>query len=195
MSNKLLDKENFENQMHKAIKELYITRKNFWASFLIFIFGAFCACQVSFSQNTVSKALQVTDILLITQLTVFSCSYTAYSIVMTFLQDEYIQVLFYTPDSEYSTLLNKSVTYYESISFLYFIGLALSVVFKIVLSILDENFILPIDMIYNNLISSVLLWAYFVYTFRILYELKSVVKNTSIILRAGLEYRLNLKKR
>lgn len=190
MSDKILDKEKFKNQIKIAFKEITITKNNQKESVSMILFSLILALSIGFSEKTVSNALKITDIFLTAHLAIFACLFTAYSIAITFLKDEYISLLYKSPDKIYGNYLNKATTYYESVSYLYFIGILASLSYKIVLNLLDDNFLLFASNNLNDIFSTFTLLVYFTYSIRILIELKSVIKNTSFILRAGLQCKL-----
>lgn len=193
MSGELLSKEVFKNQIRRAFKEISITKNNKKESLIIVLLSLVLAVTISTLDKTVSNALKVTDIFLNAQLAVFACFFTAYSITITFLKDDYLNILYKSPDKDYDNCLNKVVTYYESISYLYFIGILTSVIYKVFLSIIDDSFMIFNCRSLNNFICASVLSLYFGYSIRILFELKSVIKNSSFILRVGLKYKLKTK--
>lgn len=194
MAKDLLDEEYFENQIKNAFNELAVNRKNILTVIFSFVMGFGVSLRIISTNSPIADASKITDIFLSTELALFACFYTVFSVVMTFIQDYNLQVLFNTLDKEYKTMLNRAVSYYESISCLYFIGIAISIVYKIILLVLPIDFIFINSSCVSKFVAFLLIGIYFTYSIRIILEIKSVIKNTSFILRVGLDCKIKFKK-
>lgn len=194
MAKELLDEKYLKNQLREAFTEIAINKKNWKIATLSICIGFVISISVFLRNTSCDIESKIVDIFLTTELACFACFYTVFSVVMTFMQGDNLKIFFATVDDKYVSMLNKAVTYYESISCLYFIGIVTSVVYKIVLISKIANIIACYlsninDCVYNMLfyLYYILLAVYSAYSIRIILEIKSVIKNTSIILRAGLD--------
>jgi len=194
MAKELLDEKYLEHQLREAFTEIAINKKNWKIATLSICIGLVISISVFLRNTSCDIESKIVDIFLTTELACFACFYTVFSVVMTFMHGDNLKIFFATVDDKYVSMLNKAVSYYESISCLYFIGIVTSVVYKIVLISRITNFVacyLPNinDCMYNMLfyIYYILLAVYSAYSIRIILEIKSMIKNTSIVLRAGLD--------
>lgn len=194
MAKELLDEKYLENQLREAFTEIAINKKNWKIATLSICIGLVISISVFLRNASCDIESKIVDIFLTTELACFACFYTAFSVVMTFMQGENLKIFLATVDDKYVSMLNKVVSYYESVSCLYFIGIVTSVVYKIVLISGTANIIACYlsslnDCIYNMLfyLYYFLLAVYSAYSIRIILEIKSIIKNTSFVLRAGLD--------
>lgn len=133
MAKELLDEKYLENQLREAFTEIAINKKNWEIATLSICIGLVISISVFLRNASCDIESKIVDIFLTTELTCFACFYTAFSVVMTFMQGENLKIFLATVDDKYVSMLNKVVSYYESVSCLYFIGIVTSVVYKIVL--------------------------------------------------------------
>ena len=194
MAKELLDEKYLENQLREAFTEIAINKKNWKIATLSICIGLVISISAFLQNASCDIESKIVDIFLTTELACFACFYTVFSVVMTFMQGDNLKIFFATVDDKYASMLNKAVLYYESISCLYFIGIATSVIYEIalMLKIVDINAccLSNIDVyVYNILfyLYYVLFAVYSAYSIRIILEIKSIIKNTSIVLRAGLD--------
>lgn len=194
MAKELLDEKYLENQLREAFTEIAINKENWKIATLSICIGLVISISIFLRNASCDIESKIVDIILTTELACFACFYTAFSVVMTFMQGDNLRIFLATVDDKYVSMLNKIVSYYESVSCLYFIGIATSVVYKIVLISGTTNIIACYlssldDCIYNMLfyLYYFLLAVYSAYSIRIILEIKSIIKNTSFVLRAGLD--------
>ena len=98
MAKDLLDEEYFENQIKNAFNELAVNRKNILTVIFSFGMGFGVSLRIISTNSPIADASKITDIFLSTELALFACFYTVFSVVMTFIQDYNLQVLFNTLD-------------------------------------------------------------------------------------------------
>lgn len=194
MAKELLDEKYLENQLREAFTEIAINKKNLKIATLSICIGLVISISAFLRNASCDIESKIVDIFLTTELACFACFYTAFSVVMTFMQGDNLKIFFATVDDKYVSMLNKVVSYYESVSCLYFIGIVTSVVYKIVLISETANIIAYYLSSLNNCIYNMLFYLYYflfavysAYSIRIILEIKSIIKNTSFVLRAGLD--------
>lgn len=194
MAKELLDEKYLENQLKEAFTEIAINKKNWKIATLSICIGLVISISVVLQNTSCDIESKIVDIFLTTELACFACFYTVFSVVMTFMQGDNLKIFLATADDKHVSMLNKAVSYYESVSCLYFIGIVTSVVYKIVLISKTANIIACYLSSFNDCIYNTLFYLYYVlfavysaYSIRIILEIKSMIKNTSIVLRAGLD--------
>lgn len=194
MAKELLDEKYLENQLREAFTEIAINKKNWKIATLSICIGLVISISVFLRNTSCDIESKIVDIFLTTELACFACFYTVFSVVMTFMQGDNLKIFFATVDDKYESMLNKAVSYYESVSCLYFIGIVTSIVYKIILISRITNIIAYYLFNFDNYIYNILFYMYYIllavygaYSIRIILEIKSIIKNTSIILRAGLD--------
>ncbi len=173
-----------------AFVEIRPSKKNWVGSWLSFGIGLFFAILVGIDENTIKILISIEGIILSAQLNIFAYLFTIYAILLAFLSDKYIKELSKVDEGNGVSSLKSRTSYYESILFLYFIGLATTGVLSIFLNCIPTDWVLTSNKIANNTMAIVLLLVYFTYTFRIFYELKSTIYNTVIMFRESIAYKL-----
>lgn len=178
-----------------ALKEIKPVKSN-WIGFLLsiilaIIFGA----KIGISSNTVPILLEVTGIILNIVLAIFGSMFAVYSILLAFLNDSYIKrlskIAYKNGDNDDSiSFLKVSTTYYESILFLYFIALSITLIILLFLNCIKPNFTLTSNLILNNILATISISLYFTFIFRVIYELKSTIYNTIVLFRASIAYKI-----
>jgi hypothetical protein len=158
---------------------------------LIILIALLISIFVGFSNNTISIFISILELLVSILLGIFGIIFTAYSILLAFLNENYIKKLSQIKqDNDNVSYLKKSTTYYESVLFLYFTGMFISIIVLILVKVMDVNFTLTENLLFNNLLASILLFIYMFYTLRIIYELKSTIYNTITLFRVSISYKL-----
>lgn len=186
----LIEDTSQKSIVNSAIKEL-IPHKlpDAVICFVIFIVSFVVSILAVFRGNTVIISQSIIKELLSIQLALFGCVFTVYSISLAFFSDNYLKRLSRIVDKgTNTTFLTTSIKYYESALFLYFIGISLSIISMVILMTIDENF----RLLNNNLdpyIALFLLFLYLVFTFRIIFEIKSTIYNTVSLFRAHIAYK------
>lgn len=173
-----------------AIKELYPTKGNRFGFFLSTVISSIVAFLIGFSENTVTLFEEALEIILNTQLALFGCIFAVYSIILTFLSDDIMRRLAEVRDADNaSSFLKTSTTYYESVLFLYFIGIGITGVLCLSINCIAEEFRLSNNLVFDNTLAAILMLLYFVFTFRLFYEIKSTIYNTIVLFRGSIAYK------
>lgn len=173
-----------------AFKEIAPNKDNLCAFAISLVLGIFFAYIVGFNENTVKMLLAIVGILLNILVGVFGYLFTVYSILLAFLGDSYIKELSKINGCDGISYLKSSTTYYESVLFLYFIGLAITGVLSLFLNCIENDWVLTPNLIVNNGLAILLLSLYFSFIFRIIYELKSTIYNTIVLFRQSIAYKI-----
>lgn len=179
-----------KKMMMTALKEILPTKENRFGFFVSLALGVIFAIIVGTSSETINMLKMLSDKLLGTLLAIFACIFAVYSILLAFLNDGYIKRLSTINYDAKTSYLKKSTTYYESVLFLYFIGIGIAQIVLLLLSCMPEDFTLTLSHSFNTCTAIVLIWLYLSFIFRVLYELKSTIYNTIILFRASMAYKL-----
>lgn len=175
--------------MCSAIKEI-LPDKNNWFGFAISLLLAFVIAPViGFSSDSVNMFVDSLGTLIGIQLGIFGCVFTIYSIILAFLSDGYMQRLSKIPGSNKKSFLEESTTYYESVLFLYFINIGLTGALQIICKCLPVDFRLTSCFCFDCVLATILSLLYFLFSFRVFYEIKSTIYNTIVLFRASIAYR------
>lgn len=173
-----------------AFNEIKPDKYNKPAFIIPLILSFIFACKIGIAENTVDITLSVVEVLLNILLAVFGVIFTVYSILLAFLNDSYIKKLAIISHEDGISHLKKSIKYYESALFLYSISLGITIVLVLVLKCLEPNFTLTSNLIINNFMAVLILGAYFMFVFRVFYEMKSVIYNTISLFRGSISYKI-----
>ena len=172
-----------------AVKELFPAKGNWFGFVLSLVIAIIFALIVGFAQNTVDMLSKTAEILLNIQLAIFGCVFAVYSILLAFLSDGYMKRLAKIEDQNKGSFLKQSTTYYESILFLYFFNIGITGIVVLLMACLPLDFRLTNSICFDTSLAAILLFLYYLFSFRIFYELKSVIYNTVVLFRASIAYR------
>ena len=78
------------------------------------------------------------------------------------------------------------IRYFESILFLYAVGLFISFLILVGLKIIDQDFLLVESILMNNILATGLIFLYILFTVRLIYEIKATIVNTIVLFRGYL---------
>lgn len=173
----------------KAIKEILPSKGNWFGFIISVVTGMFFAVVVGFSPDTVLLLSEFSDKLIAVQLALFGCIFTVYSILLAFLNDGYMKRLSRIKLKNKTSMLKTSVSYYESVLFLYFINIGITGVLMLASSCLDPSMRLTPYLYVDNALASIGLLVYFSFTFRVFYEMKSTIYNTIVLFRTSIAYK------
>lgn len=187
--NEFINEMTADKMIKYAFNEIKPTKKNKHSTIMIIIVSLFFSFVVGISHNTVNIFLSIVESIMSVLVGIFGIIFTAYSIILAFLNDSYLKALSEIKDSEIS-YLKKSTTYYESVLFLYFIGVMVNMAILIFLKCIDADYVISDNNIFNTTLAIILLSMYFMYIIRITYELKSTIYNTITLFRANISYKL-----
>lgn len=171
-------------------QELRPEKKNLVGFFTPLFIGAIAAIYVATIEQTVSITEQICDMLLTAQLSIFACILTVYSIMLALMSDNYIKNMMRAQADSEKSYLKRSIGYFENVMYLYFIAIAVSLMFKLVLICISDHFRLTKSLLADEIIAGVLLAGYFVFSFRTIYEVKSIIGNTALLFRASIAYKM-----
>lgn len=175
--------------IRKAIKEILPSKGNWFGFALSMITGVFFAVALGFSPDTVLLLSEFSDKLIAVQLALFGCIFTVYSILLAFLNDGYMKRLSRIKVENKTSMLKNSVSYYESVLFLYFVNIGITGVLMLASSCLDPSLRLTPYLYVDNTLASIGLLVYFSFTFRVFYEMKSTIYNTIVLFRTSIAYK------
>lgn len=186
---KLTSEEKASSMITNAFKELIPQKKNDYIIGLVILsFSIIIAALVSFSQDTQYISQNIVKELLSVELALFGCIFTVYSISLAFFSDNYLKRLSHIMDKSKADLLTSSIKYYESVLFIFFLGICLSIAVIILLISLPEN----MRVFYNimdEITAFTCLLMYLSLTLRIIYEIKSTIYNTISLFRVHIAYK------
>lgn len=172
-----------------SIKSLFWNKSNHCITPLSSILGIWLAYYVSCAPDTIPITLKIADVVLTTQLAIFGCFMAAYTFAITYMTDDYMKLL-HNISYGNSTYLAVVTSYLRTFSFAYVIGIISSFLVKIMLAVLEDCFVLFTNDTLNVVTSTVLLSLYFVYSIRLIFELKSLVHNITIVLFGKITFQI-----
>lgn len=175
--------------MLSAFKEIFPNKNNWFGFTLSIFFGVIVAIIIGFSTETVILFVDALETLISVQLGIFGCIFAVYSIILAFLSDGYMKRLAKIPVTDKKSMLTQSTTYYESVLFLYFINIGLTGILLILCNCLPDDFRLTSNWLFDCCFASILMVAYFFFSFRVFYEIKSTIYNTIVLFRASIAYK------
>lgn len=172
-----------------ALKELRPTKNDWFASFISVAFSVLFSIWIGFSIDTVSTLSTICDKVINVQLAIFGCIFAVYSILLAFLSDGYMKRLSRIQVTGKMSMLKKSIMYYESALFLYFINISVTGLVILLTECISPNASLTSVLLWDNILATIAIFIYFVFTFRVFYEIKSTIYNTIVLFRASIAYR------
>ena len=185
------DERSVWKQIWKAIcEELCPNKKNWFGTVLSLILGTILSVILARSKETVSLAGNLCGILLDVQIAIFGCIFAVYSILLAFLSDDYIKKLVRIGYHDHTSYLKASTKYYEAALFIYFVAIGVSLIYKLIIECMPQYYILTDNNQVNELLSGIALFIYFVYSIRVVYELKSIIGNTLLLFRTSIQFRI-----
>lgn len=179
-----------KNLIIDAFKEIAPIKKNYLAFIIPLVLAIVLSIKLSFCYNTLTHLQPIIEIILTVTLVIFGCVFAVYSILLASLSDDYIKKLAMIDYDDSTSYLKKSTMYFESILYLYFIGIGITWILLIFLKTVDTEVVIFSNIYMNNIISCILSLFYFWFIFRIFYEIKSTIYNTIILFRASIAYKL-----
>lgn len=186
-----LDNRKIWEQILGHIKnELFPDKRNWLVFMFSLLFGVVLALIVGLGNQTVVLAQEISTIFLDVQIALFGCIFAVYSILLAFLSDKYVKKLLKIDYNQQSSYLSRSTRYYEAALLIYFVSIILSLCIKIILVCIPEDFLLTSNMVINEVLASMLLAVYFVFSVRVICELKSVVANTLLLFRSSIAFKI-----
>ena len=172
------------------LKEIIPDKNNWFAAVFSLILSGVLAYIVGTSVQTVTLAHDICSTLLDAQIAIFGCIFAVYSILLAFWSDSYIKELLHIPFGDDSNHLRKSTQYYEAVLYMYSVAIGISLVYKLLIQCMPQDYTLSGNSVVNEAMAIVLLFVYFLYSIRTLYELKSIVWNTILLFRTSLQFKI-----
>jgi hypothetical protein len=154
------------------------------------IIAAIFAFIIGTSVNTVDLLFESANTILNMKLAIFAVVLTVYSIIFVFFDDAKLKIFAENKDSNSGTFLNITAIFYQSVMFLYFLSIAITGMIVLLMGIINNDFRLTDNLYFNRWLAKGLLFVYFTFSFRIFYELKSIIYNTIQLFRLGVLVRL-----
>lgn len=187
--NEIKETKSASNLIINAFKELKPNKKNICSSLIILTISLVLSCIIGTSENTLQIIEKSASTLLGIQIGLFGCIFTIYSIFFAFMSDGYMQRLSRIKYDEDKSLLLKTISYFESVLFIFFIGIALSGLILLFVNSIQVNFRLTNCLVIDNSIASLLIFIYYTFTIRVIFELKCTIYNTILLFRTSLSFR------
>ena len=182
--------ESARRMLLHSLKILLPDKKNRFGLFVSMLLAIIFASIIGHSENAVEFASSSANTILNVQLAIFAVILTVYSIIFVFFDDEKLKIFAKNQDPSGDTFLNLTATFYQSAMFLYFINITTSGVVVLLMGILDKDFRLTNSLNFDRGLAIGLLFIYFTLSFRVFYELKSILYNTIQLFRLGVLRRL-----
>ena len=171
-------------------EELKPNRKNWFGTVFSLVFAIVLTAILVQSRETVSLAGKLCGIILDVQISIFACIFSVYSILLAFLSDDYIKKLIRIGYHDHTSYLKASTKYYEAALFIYFVALGVSLIYQLIIQCMPQYYTLTDNNQINELLSGLVLFVYFAYSIRVVYELKSIVGNTLLLFRTSIQFRI-----
>ncbi len=185
------DERSVWRQIWNAIcEELCPNKRNWFGAVISLVLGIGLTITLVRSEETVSLAGKLCGILLDVQIAIFGCIFAVYSILLTFLSDDYIKKLVRIGYYDHTSYLKASTRYYEAALFIYFVAIGISLIYKLIIECMPQYYVLTDNNQINELSAGIALFIYFVYSIRTVYELKSIVGNTLLLFRTSIQFRI-----
>lgn len=176
--------------LYRSFKELQPKKKQ-WIGFVFCIIaGTILSILSAYSEDTVKISSEICNDILTIQVAILGCIFTVYSILLGFLSDSYIKKILKVDLQNRKSFLKTSTSYYESALFMYFTGIVISGLVKIILHCMPYNFVLFSSNYGNEILATILLILYYSFSFRIVLELKSAIYNTIVLFRTSMAYKI-----
>lgn len=170
--------------------EFLPNRKNWFGAVFSIVLASTLSFILATSGETVSLSQNICGILMDVQIAIFGCIFAVYSILLAFLSDSYIKRLLRIDYDNRTSYLQASTRYYESALLIYFVAILLSLTCRLLLECMCEYYALTTNHIFNEVLACVLLFAYFLYSIRTIYELKSIIINTLLLFRTSIQFKI-----
>ena len=170
--------------------ELLPNRRNWFGAIFSLVLALALSVILATSEETVSLSQNICGILMDVQIAIFGCIFAVYSILLAFLSDSYVERLLRIDYHNKSSYLQASTRYYESALLIYFVAILLSLTYKLLLECMPENYVFSSSHALNETLAGILLFVYFLYSIRAIYELKSIITNTLLLFRTSIQFKI-----
>ncbi|MBQ7329422.1 MAG: hypothetical protein IJX01_05905 [Oscillospiraceae bacterium] len=173
-----------------AFKELRPNKKDWLGVVLPYVGGIIFAWIIGSAEDTVQMTDTICTVFLEIHIAVFGCILAAYSILLAFLDDKYIKKLLRINYEGNANYLKAGTEYFETAMYIYVVGILLSLIVKLIVICMPNDYVLTCNDLLNESLAATLLFGYLAYTIRATYEIKSVVANTATLFGGSLAFRI-----
>ena len=172
-----------------ALKEIKPDKKNLGVWVYSGILALVFSIGIGFHEETVEVFRNVIEIFLTIQIAVFGVLFTVYSILLSFLNNDFMKLLANSPESYGKSQLRVCTEYFESVLFLYFMSILLSLSMLIAMKCIHDDYRLTENFVFDCVLASILICVFLVFSLRVLCEIKSTIYNTIILFRTNVACR------
>lgn len=173
-----------------VFKELRPNKKDWLGVVLPCVGGIISAWIIGSAEDTVQMTDTICTVFLEIHIAVFGCILTAYSILLAFLDDKYIKNLLHINYEGNANYLKAGTEYFEAAMYIYVIGILLSLIVKLIVICMPNDYMLTCNDHLNEILAASLLFGYLLYTIRATYEIKSIVANTVMLVVGSIAFRI-----
>lgn len=185
---KLLEKRSSSMVLEEAFGIICPQKEN-WLSFIIILLMALIsAVIIGISNDTVQLYYKAVEIINNVILVLFGVVFTGYAFFQALINNELLKRLIETDvkkdnkkeeqPEDSKSLLQESNEYFVNVMMLNVVEIIINVIQLIIVGSISKDFRLPISLAINNLLASALIGGYFIFSFLIIWEMKSFVYNT-----------------
>ena len=173
-----------------VFKELRPNKKDWLGVALPCVGGIISAWIIGSAEDTVQMTDTICTTFLEVHVAVFGCMLAAYSILLAFWDDKYIKKLLQINYERNVNYLKAGTDYFEAAMYIYVVGILLSLIVKLIVICMPNDFALTYNHLFNESLAAGLLFGYLAYAIRATYEIKSVVANTATLFGGSLAFRI-----
>lgn len=184
----LLEIDDSKNWALYSLKELFPQKKKSYIFILCIVCGILFGFLAAHSLNTVSIVQKVCDTILTIQVAILGCSFTTYTILLGIFSDHYVERLLHVDLKRKANSLSNSIRYFGSSLFIFFIGVIISGLIKLLLFCIPEDWSLFSSLFLNQILATIFLSLYYSCSFRIILEIKSTIYNTIFLVQTNIAY-------
>lgn len=173
-----------------VLKEIRYDRSDPLGTVLPIVGGLACAWIIGSANDTVQITDTISTVLLEIQVAVFGCILTAYSILLAFLDDKYIEKLLHIDYKGNTNYLKAGTEYFEAAMYVYVVGILLSLCVKLAVICMPADFVLTDNNVINEALAIIIMFGYLTYAVRTIYEIKCIVANTVALFGGSLAFKI-----
>ncbi len=151
-----------------ALKEIKPDKKNWGVWVYSGILALVFSIGIGFHEETVEVFRNVIEIFLTIQIAVFGVLFTVYSILLSFLNNDFMKLLANSPESYGKSQLRVCTEYFESVLFLYFMSILLSLSMLIAMKCIHDDYRLTENFVFDCVLASILICVFLVFSLRVL---------------------------
>lgn len=176
--------------IHDSFNSIRLNRKNMVSTFIIMGIALVLSFIGCFKADTVQWISSAVEIILEIQLAIFGSIIAVYSILIAFFDKKFIVKLATIKSKENKkTKLIEYIKYFENVLCLSFIGIIISAVLFLFFKLVPDNWMISSYKTINEVIACIFSYMYLYFNLRVIYELKSLIFNTIVLMRTSIVYR------